>query len=67
MIKKVLEEEVATYMVLISDGKDLWIPYEGTLGEALRTAQLKYERNKTNPKYTVEVIKMASTIEKRTK
>ena len=65
MIKKVLEEEVATYMVLISDGKDLWIPYEGTLGEALRTAQLKYERNKTKQNYTVEVIKLASTIERR--
>ena len=67
MIKKLLGEKVTTYMVLITDGRDLWIPYEGTLGEALRIAQVKYERNKTKQNYTVEVIKLASTIEKETK
>lgn len=58
--KKKPGEEMTTYIVVTSDGKDEWIEYESTaVGEAKRVARLEFKRNeKAKQKYTVEVRKM---------
>lgn len=60
MIVKLLEEEMATYIVINLDGGDEWISYEGTdLEKAKRIARLDFYRiEKSKQKYTVELRKM---------
>jgi hypothetical protein len=65
LIENLLEEEMTTYIVINSDGKDEWASYEGTdLEEAIRIARLEYGRNKKSKQnYTVELRKMADDYE----
>ena len=60
MIENLLEEEMTTYIVVTSDGKDEWIEHESTdMEEAKRIARIESERNeKAKQKYTVEVREM---------
>ena len=65
MIEDLLEEEMTTYIVITSDGRDEWIEYEGNnIKMAKRIARIEYDRNKKSKQnYTVELRKMANDYE----